>query len=170
MALHKKWIFPLRISSVNMTRSAVLQRIWSHLLKKSLMKNFIFCAVWCVCVGDVLAWITCYYIVIVLIEIMSLRKRCRIFTFKRKVKRCFKQIWTVIWRASVGDMLLLLFFIIFEMLFFKISLRNNNFIGNNITIGLNILGINKIDVSYCLLSNISVLLSKSLWQSKTYLR
>ena len=143
MALHKKWIFPLRISSVNMTRSAVLQRIWSHLLKKSLMKNFIFCAVWCVCVGDVLAWITCYYIVIVLIEIMSLRKRCRIFTFKRKVKKCFKQIWTVIWRASVGDMVLLLFFIIFEMLCFKISLRNNNFIGNNVTIGLNIFGINK---------------------------
>ena len=31
VALHKKWIFPLRI--------------WSHLLKKSLMENFIFCAV-----------------------------------------------------------------------------------------------------------------------------
>ena len=37
-ALHKKRSFPLRISSVNVT-------IWSHLLKKSLMKSFIFCAV-----------------------------------------------------------------------------------------------------------------------------
>ena len=34
--LHKKWSFPLRISSVNVTKSA---------LKKSLMENFIFCAV-----------------------------------------------------------------------------------------------------------------------------
>ena len=41
--LQKKWSFPIRISSVNVTKSAV--RIWSHLLKKSLMKNFIFCAV-----------------------------------------------------------------------------------------------------------------------------
>ena len=32
--LHKKWCFPLRISL----------RIWSHLLEKSLMENFIFCA------------------------------------------------------------------------------------------------------------------------------
>ena len=35
--LHKKWSFPLRISSVNV--------IWSLFLKKSLMENFIFCAV-----------------------------------------------------------------------------------------------------------------------------
>ena len=42
--LHKKWSYPLRISSVNVTKSASLQ-IWSHLLKKSLMENFIFCAV-----------------------------------------------------------------------------------------------------------------------------
>ena len=41
--LHKKWSFPLRISSVNMTKSAV--RICSHLLKKSIMEKFIFCAV-----------------------------------------------------------------------------------------------------------------------------
>ena len=34
ITLHKKWSFPLR----NL-------RIWSHLLKKSLMENFIFCAV-----------------------------------------------------------------------------------------------------------------------------
>ena len=39
--VHKKWSFALRISSVNATKSA----IWSHLLKKSLMGNFIFCAV-----------------------------------------------------------------------------------------------------------------------------
>ena len=46
--LHKKWRFPIRISSVNVTKSAVVRRklrIWSHLLKKSLMENFIFCAV-----------------------------------------------------------------------------------------------------------------------------
>ena len=35
--LHKKWSFPLRISSVDVS--------WRNLLKKSLMKNFIFCAV-----------------------------------------------------------------------------------------------------------------------------
>ena len=34
--LHKNWSFPLRISSVKVS--------WSHLLKKSLMENFIFCA------------------------------------------------------------------------------------------------------------------------------
>ena len=43
--LHKKWSFPLRISSVNVTKSAVLW-IWSHSLEKFLMENFIFCAVW----------------------------------------------------------------------------------------------------------------------------
>ena len=37
--LHKKWSFQLRISSVN-----VIKPIWSHLLKKPLMENFIFCA------------------------------------------------------------------------------------------------------------------------------
>ena len=36
--------FPLRISSVYVTKSTWMQ-IWSHLLKKSLMENFIFCAV-----------------------------------------------------------------------------------------------------------------------------
>ena len=38
--VHKKWSFPWRISSVNVTK-----RIWSHLLKKLLMENFIFYAV-----------------------------------------------------------------------------------------------------------------------------
>ena len=38
--LHEKWSFPVRICSVN-----VKLRIWSHLLKKSVMKNFIFCVV-----------------------------------------------------------------------------------------------------------------------------
>ena len=37
LSLHNRWSFSLRISSVN--------EIWSHLLKKSLMENFIFCAV-----------------------------------------------------------------------------------------------------------------------------
>ena len=38
---HKKWSFPLQISSDFFS----FLRIWSHLLKKSLMENFIFCAV-----------------------------------------------------------------------------------------------------------------------------
>ena len=42
-SLRKKWSFPLRISSVNMIKSAIL-RICSHLLKKPVMENFIFCA------------------------------------------------------------------------------------------------------------------------------
>ena len=45
LSLHKKWSFPLRISSVNVTKSAGFLRIWSHLLKKSLIENNIFCAV-----------------------------------------------------------------------------------------------------------------------------
>ena len=40
----KKRSFPLRISLVNVDKSAVL-RICSHILKKFLMENFIFCAV-----------------------------------------------------------------------------------------------------------------------------
>ena len=41
ITLHKKWSFPLRISSVcDQIRSFL--RIWSHLLKKSLMEYFIF--------------------------------------------------------------------------------------------------------------------------------
>ena len=45
-ALHKRWSFPLRISSVNVTKSA--ENCWfGHIYrKKSLMENFIFCAVW----------------------------------------------------------------------------------------------------------------------------
>ena len=41
--LHKKWNFPLRISSVSVTKTAVYYG-WSHSLKKSLIGNFIFCA------------------------------------------------------------------------------------------------------------------------------
>ena len=44
-ALHKKWRFPLKISLVNVTKSAICLRIASHLLKESLMENFIFLAV-----------------------------------------------------------------------------------------------------------------------------
>ena len=40
--LRKKLSFPLRIFSVNMTKSAVS---WSHLLKKSFAESFMFCAV-----------------------------------------------------------------------------------------------------------------------------
>ena len=49
----------------------------------------------------------------------------------------------------------------------KISFQVNNFIRNNITRSLIIFGINKIEVSSCLSSNISALLSKSCFQSKT---
>ena len=45
ITLHKKWSFPLGISSVNVTKSAEKLRIWSHLLKKSVIENFDFCAV-----------------------------------------------------------------------------------------------------------------------------
>ena len=41
-SLHKKWSFPFRISSVNVTKKRRKLRIWSHLLKKSFMENFIF--------------------------------------------------------------------------------------------------------------------------------
>ena len=44
MSLYKKWSFPLRISSVNVTKSAG-NCGWPHLLKKTLIVNFIFCAV-----------------------------------------------------------------------------------------------------------------------------
>ena len=42
--LHKKWNFPLKTSSVNVTKSAVScgLRIWSHLLKKSLIETSFF--------------------------------------------------------------------------------------------------------------------------------
>ena len=40
-SLHKKCSFTSRIYSGNVSRSV---RIWSHLLKKSLMESFIFCA------------------------------------------------------------------------------------------------------------------------------
>ena len=40
-SLHKKWSFLSRISPVNVTKST----IWSHLLKKPLIENFIFYAV-----------------------------------------------------------------------------------------------------------------------------
>ena len=43
--LHKKWSFLLTISSVNVTKSTVSWRNLKNLLKKSLMENFIFCAV-----------------------------------------------------------------------------------------------------------------------------
>ena len=45
ITLHKKWSFPLRISTVNVTNPQFPADIWSHLLKKSLKENFIFCAV-----------------------------------------------------------------------------------------------------------------------------
>ena len=40
--LKKKWSFPLRISSVYVHQIRQKLRTWSHLLKKSLMENFIF--------------------------------------------------------------------------------------------------------------------------------
>ena len=41
-ALHKKRSFPLRIYPVNVTKSEIS---WRNFLEKSLMENFIFCAV-----------------------------------------------------------------------------------------------------------------------------
>ena len=42
----KLWSFPLSISSVNVTKSSEnCKKLWSHLLRKYLMENFIFCAV-----------------------------------------------------------------------------------------------------------------------------
>ena len=41
----KIWSFLLRISMVNIIKTAVSLWIWLHLLKKSLMQNFILCAV-----------------------------------------------------------------------------------------------------------------------------
>ena len=49
-----------------------------------------------------------------------------------------------------------------------LKMLNLNRIRNNITRSLIMLGINKIDVSYCLLFNIFALLSKSHFQTKTY--
>ena len=46
-SLHKKWSFPLTISSVYISSVKIFRRklqIWSQLLKKSFMENFIFCA------------------------------------------------------------------------------------------------------------------------------
>ena len=43
ITLDKKWIFPHFFSKSDQIRRKL--RIWSHLLKKSLMENFIFCAV-----------------------------------------------------------------------------------------------------------------------------
>ena len=45
--LHRRWSFLLRISSVFPRIKDFLLPIWSHLLKKSSMENFIFCAVVC---------------------------------------------------------------------------------------------------------------------------
>ena len=44
-SLHKKWSFPLRISSVNVTKSVVFGGFGEHIPKKSLMENFIFSSV-----------------------------------------------------------------------------------------------------------------------------
>ena len=48
VSLHKKWSFPLRISSVNVAKSAGNYE-FSHISRwKSIMENFIFCAVFVV--------------------------------------------------------------------------------------------------------------------------
>ena len=46
LTLHKKSSFWLKISSVNVTETAVSCRNSEEILKKALMENFIFCAVW----------------------------------------------------------------------------------------------------------------------------
>ena len=45
MVTVQKMMFQLKIYSVNVTKIRSFLRIWSHLLKKSLMENFIFCTV-----------------------------------------------------------------------------------------------------------------------------
>ena len=76
--LHKKWRFPLRISSVNVTKILRKLQIWSLLLKKSLMENFIFCAVITVSfnlykkIRYYLAWITLWAVYVKLREVMSI--------------------------------------------------------------------------------------------------
>ena len=42
--LHKKWSFSLSMPSVNVTKRAISNG-FGHILKKSIMENFIFCAV-----------------------------------------------------------------------------------------------------------------------------
>ena len=48
LKLHKNWSFPLRISSVNVTKCAVSCTVYSNLQKIFLMENFIFCAGLCI--------------------------------------------------------------------------------------------------------------------------
>ena len=47
--MDKKWSFPVRVSSLNGIK---LLRMWSHLLKKPSLKNFVFCAVSSVLKGN----------------------------------------------------------------------------------------------------------------------
>ena len=46
LPVHKKWSFPLRISSVNVTKFAENFEFGHIWLKKSLMENFIFCTLY----------------------------------------------------------------------------------------------------------------------------
>ena len=46
MTLHKKWSFSIKDFFNKCDQMSHFLRIWSHLLKKSLMEKFIFCAVW----------------------------------------------------------------------------------------------------------------------------
>ena len=55
----KKWSFPLEISSVNEKLRKL--RLWSHLLKKFLIKNFIFCAVYQAAGLFKYVWPFCYH-------------------------------------------------------------------------------------------------------------
>ena len=41
---YKNWTLLLKIYSVNVTKIFSFVRIWSHLMKKTLMENFLFCA------------------------------------------------------------------------------------------------------------------------------
>ena len=55
VTLHKNWSFPLKISSVNVTKSTGVHRIWLHLLKKSFMENITFYSVLDNFFADILA-------------------------------------------------------------------------------------------------------------------
>ena len=107
-SLHKKWSFPFSISLVNVNKSAVswngklhffvqckfslywntllirsFLRICSHLLKKSLMENFIFCAVTLLSIYNFCKWFQVYFFIVLalLSEVQYLLKDLTFFCY-----------------------------------------------------------------------------------------
>ena len=75
--LHKKWSFPLRISSVNVTNFFSFLRIWSHLMKKSLMEHLIFCAV----LKEKYSWSLIIFLLINLILVRISKSEMKILSY-----------------------------------------------------------------------------------------